>query len=88
MHVLFQDSTQPPMPKAKFRVIHAGPWEPETFGIVEAEVLHTADGLEARLCEPCKGPMIRFRIDAYERHGDLVFFRTNATRKWILRALP
>lgn len=88
MHVFFQVPIQPPMPKTRFRVIHAGPWESETFGLVEAEVVHTADGLEARLHEPGKGPMIKFRIDAYERRGDLVFFRTNAVRKWILRALP
>lgn len=77
------------MSKTAFRVIHAGPWEADTFGVVDAEVVQTkAGGLEARLQERGRGPLIRFSVDEVTRSGDLVVLRTNAARKWILRALP
>lgn len=75
------------MKKSAFRVIAAGPWDPETFSVVDAEVVSEEDGLEARVQER-GGPLISFEVDGFEWRGDLVVFQTNAARKWILRALP
>lgn len=75
------------MLKGAFRVISAGPWEPETFGILDVEVRQARKGLKVRFQERDGGPPIEFLADSYERRGLLVFFRTNAIVKWILQAL-
>lgn len=75
-----------PRSKSLFHVIQSGPWDPATFGVVEVEVRESQDGLEA-VIDSRTEPQIRFRIDAYELKGDVLFLRTNAARRWIFRAL-
>lgn len=76
-----------PVIQSTFRVISAGPWEPEAFGVVEVRVTKTTDGLEASLRERDGSPPITFSVDGVENHGDLLVLRTNAARKWIFQAL-
>jgi hypothetical protein len=75
------------MLKGAFRVISAGPWDVETFGILDVEVVKAPKGLKVRLQERSGGAPIEFLADACERRGILVFLRTNAVTKWVLQAL-
>jgi len=75
------------MLKGAFRVISAGPWDAETFGVVDVEVTQADKGLKVRFQERTGGAPIEFTADTYERRGLLVFLRTNAVTKWVLQAL-
>jgi len=75
------------MLKGAFRVISAGPWDAETFDVVDVEVSQARTGLKVRFQERTGGPPIEFSAEACERRGILVFLRTNAVTKWVLEAL-
>ncbi len=73
--------------QSPFRVMSAGPWEPEAFGVVQVKVTKTDEGLRASLRERDGSPPITFLVDGVETRGDVLVLRTKSVRKWIFQAL-
>ena len=68
-----------------FKLIQSGPWQPESFGVVDVEIVRTENKLEVFIDSHTEVP-IQFEIDSYLWTGSRLLLKTKAVVRWILQA--
>ena len=68
-----------------FKLIQSGQWQPESFGVVDVEIVKTENKLEVFIDSNTEVP-IQFEIDSYLWTGKQLLLRTKDKVRWILQA--
>ena len=68
-----------------FKLTQAGPWDPDSFGLVDINLTKIDTKLEAFI-DPHTEVPIQFEIDSYLWTGSNLLLRTNDRVRWVLKA--
>jgi hypothetical protein len=75
-----------PFYQEALRVIQSGPWDPNSFGVVQVYVTDEGGRLEANVNLMSDNP-IQFEIDCYYWLGSMLYLKTRGVVKWVFKAL-
>jgi hypothetical protein len=68
-----------------FKLLEAGPWDPNSFGLVDINIIKDEDKLEVLIDFQSEVP-IQFEIDSYLWTGTKLLLRTKDKIRWVLKA--